>query len=199
MYNIYLQEELLTTIALGSVLLVALTVPILAKIRHAQLLRDINRYFDDEYLTIEVVGKNIKVPNFILTLFFVRKKEFERLLKNRGVVLVFNKDAYKVLKSAFNDIEIFKILGTGKKLEYTIDEFVKKYMKYFGTFGDYRMEVNIESILNIFSKVDLNSLPEGAVVNLVWIGSILRQLVLYGKDYGVEKVIFKAKKVSSTV
>jgi len=199
MYNIYLQEELLTTIALGSVLLVALTVPILAKIRHTQLLRDINRYFDDEYLTIEVVGKNIKVPNFILTLFFVRKKEFERLLKNRGVVLVFNKDAYKVLKSAFNDIEIFKILGTGKKLEYTIDEFVKKYMKYFGTFGDYRMEVNIESILNIFSKVDLNSLPEGAVVNLVWIGSILRQLVLYGKDYGVEKVIFKAKKVSSTV
>jgi len=167
------------------------------KIEHTELIQLINKNFDNDYLTLEIQGKDIRTPGNISKLLMLRKKEISRILTSRGVILVFNKDAYDILRTAFQDIEFFKILSTGESIEYNIDDFIDKYGKYFGDFGEYRKEVNIEKIFRIFHRIDYNSLSEGAKLNLWWIGIVLRQIVKHGKNYGIEKLIFKAKKIQS--
>jgi len=191
----YLNESIGETIVFAGLL--ALISAILAKIEHSKLLQKINSCYKNDYLVVELEGKNITTPGKLEQLFMVRKKEISRILKNKGVVLVFDKEAYNVLRGAFQDIDFFKILSTGKSVTYDIDEFVKKYSEYFKTFGEYRKEVNIESVTNLFKRIDTKSLKECARINLWWIGVILRQIILHGKEYGIEKITFKAREVKS--
>jgi hypothetical protein len=188
-------EEALGTVAV--VTSIALLALIIKQLRsHQKLVQSINQCATNDYLTLEVEGEITKDVNALLKAILKRKREFSRLLTMRGIVLVFDKDAMKILRNAFKDIEFFKILSQDKKIEYDIDEFVEKYEKYFGSFGEYRKTMNVEKILNWFSRrVDISALPDCAKLNLWWIGVVLRQLVKYGKEYGIEKVRFISKKV----
>ena len=170
---------------------------ILKKAQHTELLQQINQCYDNNYLEIQIYGENIKDVDTISKLVMIRKRELSRLLTTKGLVLVFNKDAYKILRAAFSDIEFFNILSSGKTAEYDIDTFIQKFNKYFKTFGEYRKNVNIEKILTLFPRIDVESLSDCARLNLIWIGMLLRQLVLYGKDLGITKVRFVSKQVQS--
>jgi len=190
-----LQEAVDVVLTLG--LLTSALYIISKKIEHTKFLQTVAKCYDNDYLILEIEGENLGDVNVAEDLLMFRKKELKRLLKQKGVVLVFNNEAARTLKASFSDVEFFKIITTGKTVEYKIDEFVNKFTKYFGTGGEYRSNVNIEGMFKIFKRIDTKSLSQCAKINLVWIGILLRQLVLHGKDLGIEKVRFVSKQVQA--
>ena len=165
-----------------------------AKKKQARVLQAIAKCFDNDYVTIEVSGKELKQIPVHYNLTF-RHRELQRLISKKHLVLVFNKKAFAYLRSAFSDLEIFTKPGTK---EYTIDEFVEKFEPYFGTFGEYRKNVNIERKLTLFKSIDIEKASPCVQLNLSWIGVLLRQLILHGKELGIEKVKVKTKRILLT-
>jgi len=164
------------------------------KLAKRDLLRNISKCYKNDYLILKIHGQ-LKEPEKYEQLLLLRKSELGRLIREKEIILVYDTEAYKILKGSFNDIEFFKILTSGGKIAYDIDEFIGKYQQYFKLFGEYRRNTNVESVINIFSKIDKGSLSKCARINLYWIGMLLRQVILHGKELGITKIEFIAPKV----